>query len=200
VSRSFRTLVLDGSPHPNGDSMNLVRVMLAVFGGGGDFIRLYRDTPRPCRACGACASGLPCLLDNALDGFRERLERADFLLAASPLHFSSLSAPLVAFFSRLQPFWQASRRGERILFPERRLAALATAGGSDYPNMFEPARKVAAAAFATLGIPFAGMATASGTDRLPAAQNSAALAFAAGLAEEMALRAENPKPGAAGRE
>ena len=183
--------------------MNLVQAMLAVFGGGGDVIRLYQAPPRPCRACGGCVSGLPCLLDDALDGFRERLERADFLLVASPLHFSSLSAPLIAFFSRLQPFWQASRRGAPIIPPgRRRLAALAAAGGSDYPSMFEPARKVAAAAFVTLGIPFAGMATASGTDRLPAARNALALALAADLAEEMARRTENPDPahtGAPGR-
>jgi multimeric flavodoxin WrbA len=110
---------------------------------------------------------------------------ADFLIAASPIHFSSLSAPLIAFFSRLQPFWPARRRGEAPLPRRPRQAALAVTGGSDYDGMFDPAHSVAAAAFTVLGIPFAGMAAAGGTDNRPAGDNPEALAAAAALAKRM---------------
>ncbi|MDR1533977.1 MAG: flavodoxin family protein [Planctomycetota bacterium] len=180
-----RTLVLDGSPSPAGNSMRLALAMLEVIGGEADVIRLYEVSFSPCRNCGACAAGYACVLKDGLDGWWKRLEEADFLLLVSPIHFSSLSAPLVAFISRLQPFWLARSRGVELLPVRPGRAALAAAGGSDYPGMFAPARSVAMAACKSLGIPFAGMASVSGTDRRPAAENPAALAAAARLAGDV---------------
>jgi multimeric flavodoxin WrbA len=168
--------------------------MLEVFGGEADIIRLYDSPVRPCRGCGGCAADPVCALDGDLADFPERLAGADCLLIVSPIHFASLSAPLIAFFSRLQPFWRARRRGRDLLARRPGQSALAASGGSDYPGMFAPARAVAAAVAKTLSIPFAGLAAAAGTDRLPVAENPAALAAAARLATEM-LAAVRQKAG-----
>ena len=167
--------------------MRLARAMLDAIGGRNDVVRLYENQPAPCRDCGGCASGGGCRLDDAMDGIIPRLAESDLLIAASPIHFSSLSAPLIAFFSRLQPFWLA--RGRMPLPRRPRQAALAVAGGSHYADMFQSARLAATAAFAVLGISFAGMATVAGTDARPAGDNPEALAAAAELAGRMAAAA-----------
>ncbi|MDR3077605.1 MAG: flavodoxin family protein, partial [Planctomycetota bacterium] len=109
MTSPLRVLVLDASPSPYGNSMRLVKTMLEILDGQTDIVRLYESQPAPCRDCGGCATGAPCRLDATMDGVIRRLIAADFLIAASPIHFSSLSAPLIAFFSRLQPFWPARR-------------------------------------------------------------------------------------------
>jgi hypothetical protein len=106
--------------------------------------------------------------------------RSNVMLVASPLHFSSLSAPVIAFYSRLQPYW----RHGRAIGPAARPAAgpargvLVVTAGSRYDGMFRPARSVTAAMFNTLGIRFVGMATADDTDKTPVKHNAAACAEA----------------------
>ncbi len=190
----LRALLLNGSPDPAGQTMCLAGAMLEVFAAAGveSKVAHLHDLPLlPCRNCGGCGgsretdSARPCPLDDAADGLLGVLAAANFLLVASPLHFSSLTAPVIAFFSRLQPFWLAKKRGVPPLPPLARRAALIVTAGSDYPGMFQPARSVAAAAFNSLDIPFAGVAAATDTDRLAVAENAAALAEAATLAGVM---------------
>lgn len=205
----LRVLLLNGSPRAEGHSMRLAGAMLAVFAAAGaecEIVHLYEQALSPCRACGCCRKARDaggayetlCPLDDAMPGLARRLEAADAAVVASPLHFTSLTAPVIAFFSRLQPFWEARGRGGAVVMGGRRTAAgrgqaaLAVSAGSEYADMFRPARSVAAAAFNSLAFHFAGMATAAGTDRLPAGENAPALHAAEELAATMLalLRAE----------
>lgn len=164
-----RILVLNGSPDTNGNSVRLARMFARSAGAGADaeFAYLYDEGVEACRACLACARGLPCPLPDtpAMDAILRRADAADCVVIASPLHFSSLTAPLVAFISRLQPLWHRPPRARE------RWGVLLASGGSGYDNMFRPARSVAAAAFRVLGLRFAGMAGAAGTDKTPVDEN-----------------------------
>ena len=188
---ALRILLLNGSPNPAGHSMRLARAMLDVFAAVGAktvVAHLYDLALSPCRGCGHCRkaeSGGACPLADAAPGLIRSVATANFVLVASPVHFTSLTAPVVAFFSRLQPFWQAKRRGVRLLPELTRSSALILTAGSERPDIFRAARSAAAAAFNTLAIPFAGMAAAAGTDRTAAADNREALAAAAELAQNM---------------
>ena len=178
-------LFLDGSPNPAGNGMRLAGAMLEVFGGESSTARLYDMDIRPCRACGACVAECGCRERDGAAELLSRLAVSDLIVVVSPLHFTSLSAPVIAFFSRLQPYWRAKREGRILLPPRRRAGALVVTGGASYPNMFAPARAVAAAAFNSLSIPLAGMATAEGTDDMPVSKNPEALAAARALAKRM---------------
>lgn len=180
-----RALVLNGSPSPAGNSMRLASAVLEALAADSDTVHLYDERILPCRACGQCAEGNACQIDDAVPGLLRRMAAADLVLIVSPLHFTSLTAPVIALFSRLQPCWRAKREGRDPLPPRRRAGGLAVTAGSSYPNMFAPARSVAAAAFYSLSIPLAGMATAANTDTLPVADNPAALAEARELAAKM---------------
>lgn len=182
------SLVLKGSPAAAGNSLRLAAEVLDAVGGDRRIIDLYRSPVLPCRACARCADGNDCPLADGMAEIMGALAAADVLLIASPLHFTSLSAPLIAFISRLQPFWHARRRGAPPLPPRNRQGGLVLTAGSRYPDMFKPARSVAAAAFKSLAIPFVGMATADNTDTLPVVENAAALAAAHDLGTEIRRR------------
>lgn len=180
-----RCLVLNGSPHRDGNSMALADVVWKAAGHAGRVVHLYEENIMPCRGCGACAGGLCCPLSDAMPGLLAEIARSNVMLVASPLHFSSLSAPVIAFYSRLQPYW---RHGAAIgpaarpaTGPDR--GALVVTAGSRYDGMFRPARSVTAAMFNTLGIHFAGMVTADNTDKTSVRENAAARAEARKLGE-----------------
>ncbi len=182
------TLLFNASPNPDGHSMHLAMAVLAGLPGTCETIHLYSENITPCLDCGCCSQGVPCPIADAMPSLLERTKQADLLLFASPLHFVSLTAPLIAFFSRLQPVWQARRAHPDLIFGKVRAAGLVVTGGSSYANMFEPARAVTAAVCISLGIPFAGRATAADTDVLPIAENESALLEGAGLAKAMLLQ------------
>lgn len=181
---NIRALLLNGSPLEHGHSMALAQIVLRDPPADRTTVNLYHENISPCLACMACANGDACPIPDAMPKLTSMLAEADLVLVASPLHFTSLTAPVIAFFSRLQPFWQAAKLGRTPILPQRkRAAALVVTGGGDYPNMFRPARSVAAAAFNSLGLEFVGMASARGTDSLPVEKNGRALAEAGILRE-----------------
>ena len=169
-----RTLVLNGSPHSAGNTMALARLFLDSLPGDCETLSAYDSAVSPCTACGRCAVDGCCVIDDSMPRVWEKIALADCIVIASPLHFTSLTAPLVALISRWQSFWELRRLGGRgPLGDKRRFGVVVATGGSDYPNMFECARRVSLAGFATLGVEFCGMLSASGLDmpdgRFPAA-------------------------------
>lgn len=183
---SFRTLLLNGSPSGSGQSMTLAALVLRDLPSEVTVAHLYGENISPCTGCMACAEGGPCPIPDAMPKLTSMLSGADILLVASPLHFTSLTAPVIAFFSRLQPFWHS--RGRKGALPPpigKRLAGLAVTAGGRYPGMFRPARSVAAAAFNSLGRIFVGMAAASDTDSLPVAKNGQARREAKALGDAL---------------
>lgn len=181
----MRMLVLNGSPAPSGHTARLVGEIVKRVEGECEILDAYAANIAPCVACGRCGDGSGCAVGDDMPSIRKKLAAAPIVLVASPIHFSSLTAPLIALFSRLQPEWRRwSMAGKPAPSPAR-LGGLALTGGASYPRMFEPARAVAAAVFRTLGFTFAGMATAPDTDAHPVIENAEAMASARELAERL---------------
>ncbi|MDR0363136.1 MAG: flavodoxin family protein [Planctomycetota bacterium] len=171
-------LVLNGSPRRESESAFLAERIAGAAGYAFESAALYTRRIRPCTACLACAETGRCVLDDDdMGALRRRIHEARGLIVASPLHFTSLSAPVVALFSRLEPDWLAynASAGRTAPRPHAGAAALAVAGGSDRRGMFEPARRVAAAAFATLRRVNLGVAAAANTEAVAVRENRIAL-------------------------
>lgn len=185
MPRRLRSLLLNGSPHADGNSMTLAGALCDALGGDVRTVHLHNEGIAPCRACGACSGGAGCVVADAMRELLDTLSRADAVIVASPLHFTSLAAPVIGFYSRLQPFWARRRRIGPSRSVLRTAGALVVTAGSNYPGMFGPARSVTAAVFNTIGVHFSGMATAAGTDGRPVRENAQALAEARKLGEDM---------------
>lgn len=187
-------IVLNGSPHRHGNGMTLAAAIVRAVGGGMNVLHLYEKNIAPCRACLSCLEDGRCPIMDDMPAVLTAISDADYVILASPLHFTSLSAPLIACISRLQPLW---RSPQHVLSPaKRRIGALVVTGGGTYPDMFRPARSVALAAFNTLRAEYAGMLGVAETDTLSAADNPAALAEAEALAMKMLHKAYGAIPGA----
>jgi len=123
-------------------------------------IRAYEARVEPCVACARCEEDhVGCAVMG--DGWNEvetALRSADALLIASPVYFMGLPAPLKAIVDRLQALWWYRERGGQVATnegPFRRGALVLTAGG-DGEGAFATARRVARAAFNTLGFDVVG--------------------------------------------
>lgn len=182
-----RTLLLNASPNPDGHSMRLAMAVLADLPGECETVHLYQTAITPCLDCGCCSAGQPCPIADDMRGLVARVTEASVLLIASPLHFTSLTAPLIAFYSRLQPLWHRAAQGEdqQAIAGNLQAVGLAVTGGGEYKRMFEPARAVTASVCNSLRVRFAGMATAKLTDTLSLPDNPEALAEASSLAQTL---------------
>ena len=177
----MRTLLLNGSPRPGGDTDALCAAFVRAAKGLTYTVRAYDEDVAPCLDCRACRRQSGCRVHDGMDKVYGLLSQADVLVIASPVFFCQLSGPLLSLLSRLQcRYMDRAYRGAQ---PGKTVgAALLAAGGAGSP---EGALLGARAVFAALGIPFLGAAVARGTDRLPAARDEEALS----QARELALRA-----------
>ncbi len=132
-----------------------------------EIVRAYDADVNPCIACDGCNEDqVGCTVGG--DGWQaleERLRSADVLLIASPVYFMGLPAPVKAIIDRLQALWWHRERGGTVATNEgpfrRGGLILVAAGGED---TFTPSRRMAKAAFNTLGFELRGEMLAGGLE------------------------------------
>ena len=176
----MKTLIWNGSPRPQGDTAALLRVLKDGLQGEVRQVDTYSADIRPCVDCRYCWKQAGCCVQDEMQALYPYLLDCDNIVIASPLYFSELTGPLLSVASRLQPFFAARFfRGEQPITKRKRGAVLLCGGGDGAPDR----------AFATAdtllhqmrAVPLARLLSHD-TDRLPAAEDAAALHQAARLA------------------
>ena len=102
--KSLKVLMLNGSPHANGNTAVALREMEAVFKENGvdvETVVLGNRDIRGCVACGACAKTGKCVFDDGVNELAPKLQEADGLVIASPVYYASANATLIACLDRL---------------------------------------------------------------------------------------------------
>ena len=87
--KSLKVLMLNGSPHANGNTAVALREMEAVFKENGvdvETVVLGNRDIRGCVACGACAKTGKCVFDDGVNELAPKLQEADGLVIASPVY------------------------------------------------------------------------------------------------------------------
>lgn len=100
----MKVLILNGSPRANGNTALAIREMEKVFRSSGvevETIQVGSKDIRGCIACGSCAGTGKCAFDDIVNEIAEKFEKADGLVAASPVYYASANATLVACLDRL---------------------------------------------------------------------------------------------------
>ena len=100
----MKVLLINGSPHQDGNTAVALREMEKVFGQEGvevETLWIGNQDIRGCIACGVCAKDGKCVFDDAVNAAAPRFEAADGLVAAAPVYYASANATLVAFLDRL---------------------------------------------------------------------------------------------------
>lgn len=184
------TLIVNGSPRPNGDTAALIRAFCGELPGKWEVLNVRDEKTAPCLDCRRCHTREGCALRDGMDEFWPRLQRAGLLVFASPIYYGQPSGQLLSWATRLQyAFVSAHIRRDPDFSLGKRMGAvlLAAGGGTKDP---EPALHTMRMLLRECGGEYAGFAAAMQTDRLPAREDAAALDGARRLARELAARLE----------
>ena len=100
----MKVLLLNGSPHKDGNTALALREMTAIFekeGVESETVLLGNREIRGCVACGSCAKTGKCVFNDIVNELAPKFEAADGLVIASPVYYASANATLIACLDRL---------------------------------------------------------------------------------------------------
>lgn len=100
----MKVLMLNGSPHSNGNTYTALREMEKVFAEEGietEIVHVGNQAIRGCIACNTCGEKGRCVFEDPVNEIAPKFEECDGLVAASPVYYASANATLVALLDRL---------------------------------------------------------------------------------------------------
>lgn len=100
----MKVLMINGSPHKNGNTYIALHEMEKVFTEAGieaEILQVGNKEIRGCIACRACAKKGKCVFDDIVNEAAVKFEECDGLVVGSPVYYGSANATLVAFLTRL---------------------------------------------------------------------------------------------------
>lgn len=169
------TLIVNGSPRPQGDTASLLGRLLERLDGEALVVNAYRPDISPCVDCRTCWREDRCAQEDGMRESYEALRQADNVLIASPIYFSELPGRVLDWGSRLQRFYCAKAfRGEEPFPQGKRGAALLVGGGDGSPDT---AYRTARILLRHAGcVELCPLAASLGTNTRPALEDPEALA------------------------
>lgn len=188
------TLIFDGSPHKNGDTAALIEAFCAGLSGEIERIRAYdvQGKISACIDCRACWKKPGCAIQDDMQEIYRKIEKADFIVIASPVYYSLLTGPLLSLLSRLQCGYANSRFVGVRMFEKQKLGAVLLVGGGD--GRPDPALEAAETLLRCMRAKPVGSAMSLKTDDVSAREDTAALLAAQELAKKLcAAREEKEK-------
>jgi multimeric flavodoxin WrbA len=105
----MKVLMVNGSPHPNGNTATALAEMQKVFEAEGvetTLLQVGSKAIRGCVACGSCREKGKCVFDDAVNEAAPLFEATDGLVVGTPVYYASANATVIAFLDRL--FFSAS--------------------------------------------------------------------------------------------
>ena len=123
--KELKVLMLNGSPHANGNTAVALREMEEVFRANGvavETVLVGDKAVRGCAACNGCRKTGKCVFDDVVNEIAPKFEAADGLIAASPVYYASANATLVACLDRLfysTPFDKMMKVGASVVCARR---------------------------------------------------------------------------------
>jgi len=178
----MKTLIFNGSPRKNGDTVCLINAFLKKLTGEYKIVNAYDCEISPCIDCRYCWKNSGCSINDGMQEIYDYINECDNVLIASPIYFSELTGKMLDVGSRLQTYYcaKAKRRQPAEIKPKK--GAVILAGGGDGR---------AEKAFATAKMLLWNMncrhvhelVLSHKTDIIPAAEDKTALAGAESIAE-----------------
>lgn len=184
----MRTLILNGSPHRQGDTAYLTAALAERLPGEVREVWAYAVQAGPCVDCRSCWQQPGCALVDGMQEIYRWVEESDCIVIASPLYFSELTGPLLTLCSRLQCLYANRRFLGMPRGPKKRGGVVLAGGGDGGPAK---ARDTAACLLRLMNAEPLGCAETLHTDDVPAREDGAALAQVARLAVALAGQGES---------
>lgn len=100
----MKVLMLNGSPHQNGNTSIALHEMEKIFRQEGvevEILHVGNRDIRGCIGCRKCAETGKCVFDDLVNEAAPKFQECDGLVVGSPVYYASANATLVAFLTRL---------------------------------------------------------------------------------------------------
>ncbi len=100
----MKVLMVNGSPHKEGNTYIALHEMEKVFDSEGietEILHIGNKAIRGCIGCRKCGELGKCVFDDAVNEAAEKFAGCDGLVVGSPVYYASANATLVAFLTRL---------------------------------------------------------------------------------------------------
>jgi multimeric flavodoxin WrbA len=127
----MKTLILNGSPRKNGDTVSLLNILKKNLAGEVKIVDAYYCNVAPCIDCRYCWKNPGCCVKDEMQEIYAYIEECDNVLIASPVYFSELTGKLLDLGSRLQTYFSAKFfRKEQPVAKAKKAAVLLVGGGN----------------------------------------------------------------------
>ena len=125
---SRKTLIINGSPRPKGNTARLIEELKAHLEGEVLEISAFRSNIAPCVDCRGCWKTAKCVVKDEMQVIYN--DDFDNIVIASPVYYSTLPGAVLSVMSRLQP-WHAAMffLNAPLQLRPKKSAAILTAGG-----------------------------------------------------------------------
>lgn len=124
----MKTLIINGSPRPNGDTAALVAELKAHLKGEVVELSAFRSKIAPCVDCRRCWKTARCAVRDEMDIIYA--DDFDAVVLASPVYYMTLPGQVLSLMSRFQPQHAATFfLNKPLLLREKKAGLILTAGG-----------------------------------------------------------------------
>lgn len=100
----MKVLMLNGSPHPHGNTAMALAEMEKIFAQEGvecETVQVGNQAIRGCIACNRCMELGQCVFDDLVNDLAKKFEEADGLVLASPVYDAAANGTLISCLNRL---------------------------------------------------------------------------------------------------
>lgn len=100
----MKVLMINGSPHAEGNTYAALQEMENIFREEGietEILHVGNKDIRGCIACGFCGKNGKCAFDDMVNEAAPKFVECDGLVVGSPVYYASANATLIAFLDRL---------------------------------------------------------------------------------------------------
>ena len=127
----MKTLIINGSPRKNGDTVQLIRKLKEKIPGEVVEFVCYQSDIKGCVDCRYCWEHDGCCRKDGWQELEQVIQECDNLLIASPVYFFELPGKLLDIFSRVQSFWCARHYRKTELIPKEKKGGILLVGGGN---------------------------------------------------------------------
>lgn len=169
----MKTLILNGSPRDNGDTVSLIRLLTGKIKGDCKIVSAFSDNISPCIDCRYCRKNNGCVINDGMTEIYKYTEDCENIVIASPVYFSELTGPLLNVCSRFQAFYCSRRFLNAEPVSKKKKGGVILVGGGD--GSFDTAEKTAKILLKEMGCEmFFPSVFSRNTDDIPASEDKTA--------------------------
>ena len=133
----MKVLILNGSPHNNGDTAYVLNKIRERFPDGTEFeeINAYKSNIKPCCDCRYCWENEGCSIKDQMDIIIKN--DYDVLVLASPVYMSYVTPPLFSIITRLNFIWSNDYFLNKPYNLKKKKGILVLVGGGAFGTVHE---------------------------------------------------------------